>query len=81
MEQYKEMHRSSLQTPEEFWGKIAKEFYFEHGVTGKFMDYNFDLTKGDIFIKWMEGARTNICYNCLDRHVLAGKGEKIAFHW
>lgn len=39
--------------------------------------YNFDTTKGPVFIKWFEGAQTNITYNCLDRHVEAGHGDKV----
>ncbi|XP_050727038.1 acetyl-coenzyme A synthetase, cytoplasmic-like isoform X3 [Eriocheir sinensis] len=81
MEQYKQMHEKSLKDPEAFWGEIAKQFHFEEKVKGKFLDYNFDTSKGKIFVRWMEGAKTNICYNCLDRHVLAGKGEQIAFYW
>lgn len=75
------MYEKSLKDPEAFWGEIAKDFHFEQNVTGKFLDYNFDIAKGKIFIRWMEGAKTNICYNCLDRHVLAGKGEQVAFYW
>lgn len=75
------MHEKSLKDPEAFWGDIAKEFHFEQAVTGKFMDYNFDVNKGTVFVKWLEGARTNICYNCLDKHVLAGKGDQVAFYW
>ena len=43
--------------------------------------YNFDLNKGPISIEWFKGAQTNIAYNCLDRHVKAGKGDKIAMYW
>ncbi|KAK8407384.1 hypothetical protein O3P69_002131 [Scylla paramamosain] len=81
MEQYKQMHAKSLKDPEAFWGEISKEFHFEEKVKGKFLDYNFDTTKGKIFVRWLEGAKTNICYNCLDRHVLAGKGDQVAFYW
>lgn len=31
------------------------------------------------FIKWFEGGEINACYNCLDVHVEAGKGDRIAF--
>ena len=31
--------------------------------------------------KWFVGGRLNVSYNCLDRHVLAGRGEKVAFHF
>uniref|UniRef100_A0A6A7FS68 Acetyl-coenzyme A synthetase n=2 Tax=Hirondellea gigas TaxID=1518452 RepID=A0A6A7FS68_9CRUS len=81
MEQYKEMHARSIKYPEAFWGDIAKEFYFDQPVPGKFLDYNFDVSKGPVYVKWLEGGRTNICYNCLDKHVLAGKGDQIAFYW
>ncbi len=33
------------------------------------------------FYKWFEGGTLNVSYNCLDRHVIAGRGERIAFHW
>jgi acetyl-CoA synthetase len=33
------------------------------------------------YAKWFVGGRLNVAYNCLDRHVLAGRGEKVAFHW
>ncbi|KAL7648075.1 UNVERIFIED_CONTAM: hypothetical protein RMT77_001692 [Armadillidium vulgare] len=81
MDQYREMLSTSIKEPEQFWSEIAKQFYFKEEWPCKFLDYNFDSNKGKIYIKWMEGAKTNICYNCLDRHVLAGNGDKIAFYW
>ena len=33
------------------------------------------------FYKWFTGGTLNVSYNCLDRHVIAGRGERIAFHW
>ena len=33
------------------------------------------------FFKWFDGSRTNLSYNCLDRHIDAGLGDKIAIHW
>ncbi len=33
------------------------------------------------FYKWFVGGRLNASYNCLDRHVLEGRGERVAFHW
>uniref|UniRef100_A0A8B9S6R4 Acetyl-coenzyme A synthetase n=1 Tax=Apteryx owenii TaxID=8824 RepID=A0A8B9S6R4_APTOW len=66
----------------EFWGDIAKEFYWKTQHSGPFLKYNFDVTKGKIFIEWMKGATTNICYNLLDRNVDEKKlGDKIAFYW
>lgn len=66
----------------EFWGDIAKEFYWKTSCPGPFLQYNFDVTKGKIFIEWMKGATTNICYNVLDRIVHEKKlGDKVAFYW
>ena len=33
------------------------------------------------YAKWFVGGKLNVSYNCLDRHVLAGKGDKVAIHW
>jgi acetyl-CoA synthetase len=33
------------------------------------------------FYKWFTGGKLNASYNCLDRHVLAGRGERVAYHW
>ncbi|TPW73472.1 acetate--CoA ligase [Schumannella sp. 10F1B-5-1] len=33
------------------------------------------------FAKWFADGRLNVAYNCLDRHVEAGNGERIALHW
>src|SRR3954469_3647065 len=33
------------------------------------------------FYKWFTGGKVNLSYNCLDRHVEAGNGDRVAFHW
>ncbi|HWE57664.1 MAG TPA: acetate--CoA ligase [Acidimicrobiales bacterium] len=33
------------------------------------------------FAKWFVGGKLNVSYNCVDRHVEAGLGERVAFHW
>ena len=42
--------------------------------------YNYNMDNGPVFIKWFEGAKTNITYNCIDRH-LADRGDQIAIIW
>uniref|UniRef100_A0A6P7GGP8 Acetyl-coenzyme A synthetase n=2 Tax=Diabrotica virgifera virgifera TaxID=50390 RepID=A0A6P7GGP8_DIAVI len=80
--QYKDMYQLSIDKPEDFWGEIAKQFHWETPIDNdNFFRYNFDVTKGPIFTKWMEGASTNICYNLLDRNIRNGHGEKIAYYW
>ena len=33
------------------------------------------------YAKWFLSGRLNVCYNCVDRHVEAGNGDRIAFYW
>ena len=33
------------------------------------------------FARWFVGGTLNVSYNCLDRHVAAGRGDQVAFHW
>jgi len=33
------------------------------------------------FYKWFLGGKLNVSYNCVDRHVLAGNGARVAYHW
>jgi Acetyl-coenzyme A synthetase N-terminus len=80
--QYQEQYKESIEQPEKFWSSIAKQFHWETPADpSNFMSYNFDISKGPISIKWMEGASTNICYNLLDRNIKNGHGDKIAFFW
>lgn len=65
-----------------FWKEIANEFFWKKPATGPMLKYNFDVTKGSIYVKCMEGAKTNICYNVLDRLVRERNlGEKVAYYW
>lgn len=46
------------------------------------MQYNFDMTQGNIYVKFMEGAKTNMCYNVVDRLVKERNlGDKVAYFW
>lgn len=65
-----------------FWKSTADEFFWKEPGTGPLMQYNFDVTKGNIYVKCMEGAKTNMCYNVLDRLVKEKNlGEKVAYYW
>ncbi|KAM7379640.1 hypothetical protein PAMP_005182 [Pampus punctatissimus] len=79
---YLALYRKSLENPEAFWKEIADDFFWKRPATGPMLQYNFDVTKGNIYVKCMEGAKTNICYNILDRHVRERNlGEKVAYYW
>uniref|UniRef100_A0A914WHU9 Acetyl-coenzyme A synthetase n=1 Tax=Plectus sambesii TaxID=2011161 RepID=A0A914WHU9_9BILA len=77
---YQDMYRDSLANSETFWKRIAADLYFEN-ASDRGLEWNFDVRKGDIFIRFMQGARTNVAYNCLERNIARGLGSKIAFFW
>lgn len=79
---YSEQHELSLNDPYAFWSAFAKEFHWKKPPTREnFLQYNFDIGKGPIYIKWMEGAEMNVCYNLVDRHVRNGLGDRVAYYW
>ncbi|GAB4821780.1 hypothetical protein N2152v2_008826 [Parachlorella kessleri] len=81
MDDYKAMYDRSLKDPEGFWGDLAQEFHWNKQWEAPFTRSNIDLNKGAVSIEWFTGAETNVAYNCLDRHVLSGKGDRVAFYW
>jgi acetyl-CoA synthetase len=60
---------------EGFWARQAREH-----VTW-FKDFDTVLEWNLPYAKWFVGGTLNVSYNCLDRHVEAGRGDRIAFHW
>ena len=60
---------------EAFWARQAREF-----VTW-FRDFDTTLEWNLPDAKWFVGGTLNVSYNCLDRHVEAGLGDRVAFHW
>lgn len=81
MAEYEEMYHKSTVDPEGFWSGIARNFYWKEPPKGKFLDYNMNVNKGPIYIKWMEGAKTNVSYNLLERNIDRGLAADIAFYW
>ncbi len=76
MAEYKKMYEKSIKDPDGFWGEIANGFYWKQKWT-KVHEYDF---KDKISIKWFQGAKTNIAYNCLDRH-LDKRADQVAIIW
>jgi len=58
-----------------FWEKQARRLHWEREWE-KALDWS-----NPPFAKWFVGGRLNAAYNCVDRHVEAGNGDKVAFHW
>jgi acetyl-CoA synthetase len=58
-----------------FWEEQARRLHWDRE-----WDTALDWSNAP-FAKWFVGGRINAAYNCVDRHVLAGKGDKVAFYW
>src|SRR5579864_8082827 len=72
---YAETYRRSLDEPEAFWAEAAEAIDWEKG-----WDRVLDDSRPP-FYRWFAGARLNTCWNALDRHVAAGRGERTALIW
>jgi acetyl-CoA synthetase len=68
---YEEADRDRLA----FWGKQAERITWAEPFE-QVLDWS-----NPPFAKWYVGGKLNAAYNCVDRHVEAGKGDKVAYHW
>ena len=61
--------------PIAWWEEQARELHW-------FSEWDTTLNDSNPpFYKWFEGGTINASYNCLDRHVEAGLGDRVALHW
>jgi acetyl-CoA synthetase len=60
---------------EEFWEREGRERLTWFESFGELYEWNLP------YAKWFLGGKLNVCFNCVDRHVEAGNGEKVAYHW
>jgi acetyl-CoA synthetase len=74
---YKEMYAASINDPEKFWGDEARKRIHWMKPFTKVKNTSFE---GDVSIKWFEDGKTNISYNCVDRH-LEKRGDQVAIIW
>jgi len=72
--QYDAMYKGSVELPEVFWAVQAKRLDWIKKPT-IIKNASFE---GDVSIKWYEDGALNACYNCVDRHVENGLGERTA---
>ena len=73
-DQYETMYRESIDNPEKFWGEKAAELdWFKKW--SRVLEWNLPDAK------WFVGGRINACYNCIDRQVKNGQGDKVAIVW
>jgi len=76
LDQYRDLYEKSMSDPDAFWSAVADRItWYKKWDTVR----EFDFVKGKI--KWFDGAKLNVSYNCLDRHVDAGHGDQTAIIW
>lgn len=71
---YEKVYKHALENPEKFWGDIAKELEW-------FEPWKKVLKWEHPWASWFVGAKCNISYNCLDRHVKTWRRNKVAIIW
>src|SRR3954454_15097087 len=69
------IHEEAGADPEAFWAEQAEALHWEEK-----WDQVLDWSNPP-FAKWFVGGKLNVSYNCVDRHVEAGNGDRVAFHW
>jgi acetyl-CoA synthetase len=75
-EQYHVMYARSIEDPEGFWSEQAEAFVDWFQKWDKVWEHDYQKAE----IKWFEGAKLNVSYNCLDRH-LETRGDQAAIIW
>ncbi|MBH0130991.1 acetate--CoA ligase [Salinibacterium sp. NK8237] len=71
-----DLYTSAKEDRVEFWADKAREYVHWHKPFTETLDWSTPP-----FAKWFADGKLNVAYNCLDRHVLAGNGDRIAIHW
>ncbi len=77
MEAYQAAYQRSMDDPEGFWADRAEELVTWDKKWDKVLDYDLSVPE----IKWFEGGKLNMSYNCLDRHLKNGRRNKAAIIW
>ena len=69
------LYEQAAEDDEGFWAHQASELVDWGDPWHTILEWDLP------FAKWFVGGTLNVSYNCLDRHVDAGKGDKVAIHW
>jgi acetyl-CoA synthetase len=70
-----DVYRRADEDPEAWWVEQANNLEWFEPWT-QVLDWS-----NPPFARWFVGGKLNASHNCVDRHVLAGRGSKVAFHW
>ena len=74
MGDYTWTYNEFVKDPDKFWDHIAKKLHW-FSPYDKVSEWNYP------YAKWFVNGKTNITYNCLDRHVLGDRRNKVALIW
>src|SRR3954452_2390652 len=75
MEGYRALYDRAAEKPEEFWGELAEqELHW-------FQKWSHVFEWHPPFAKWFVGGKTNVSYNCIDRHLTTARKNKVAILW
>jgi acetyl-CoA synthetase len=72
--EYEQLYKRSTEDPEGFWAERAEAALDWYKKWDKVLEWDFNVP----FVKWFQGGKLNVSYNCIDRHIAAGKGDKAA---
>ena len=72
--QYEEMYRHSVENPEDFWAEAARELDW-------FAPWTKVHRRRSPGTKWFVGGKLNLSHNCVDRHALGARKDKVALIW
>ena len=73
---YKELYAQSVQDPDAFWAEVAGRItWFEKWQQVQQCSFN-----KPVHIEWFTGAKLNVSFNCIDRHLPEHK-DRVAFYW
>jgi len=70
-----DVYTEANRDPEAYWAGRARELHWHRPFTTVLDDSN------PPFFKWFPDGQLNVSYNCLDRHIEAGNGDRVAYHW
>ncbi len=72
---YEQLFQRAAEDPEGFWGNLAEEHLHWFEKWSHVFEWH------PPFVKWFVGGKINASYNCLDRHIEAGNGDRVAYHF
>ena len=72
--QTEDVYHEAAADLEGFWARQAERLVWSR-------PWDTVLTWDPPWVKWFEGGRLNVSVNCLDRHLEAGLGDRVAYHW